>query len=375
MNRGLIGGMFCILALAVALPVSAAIFQTGDEFSLSEGETLFEDLYAFGGSIVTEGDIQGDMIVMGGKVLSSGFVSGDIVAVGGNIDILNSVGDDVRVVAGQVVISKSVQGDVLVAGGQVHILPDAIIQGDVIGVGGRVVIEGAVRGDARLYGGDIVVNGSVGGNLDVFADNRFSLGEGASIGGNLMYRAPEELQILDTVVQGETTFELHSVRFDQSLISAVLGAAFLLKVLMLLVVGLLAVVFFGQFSQDLGNYVVPHFGKSLLVGFVLFVVVPAFIFLLLISVIGIAVGLVLMLIYALALTIAKVYAGILAGALLSRWIKKGVIVDWRWTIIGIVLLQLISLVPVVGWAAGTLMMLAALGGLAHFAHQRFWISR
>jgi hypothetical protein len=144
---------------------------------------------------------------------------------------------------------------------------------------------------------------------------------------------------------------------------------------MLLVAGLLAVVFFGSFTHDFAHFAVPHFGKSLLIGFVLLIVVPVLTMLLLISFIGAFVALIVGFLYILFLVVAKVYAGILTGVLLARGIKKEIVVDWRFTIIGIVILQLVSLVPVIGFLVSFVIMLAALGALAYFAYQRFWVER
>lgn len=364
-----------ILLLFAALPAGAAFFTAGDEYTLPEGEVLSEDLYVAGGSVVTDGAVEGDVIAAGGKVLINGEVSDDVIAAGGNIDILGTVSDDVRVAGGQVVIGESISGDAIIFAGQVQVLPDVVVGGEVIAAGERVVIDGVIEGDARIYGEDVILNGVVGGNLEVFADNEFRVSETAQVGGGLMYRAPAEVALEDGAVGGEITFELHAVRFDEALLGAVLGAAFLLKVLMLLVAGLLAVVFFGEFSHNFGNYAVANFGKSLLIGFVLFIVVPVVSVLLFVSVIGAFVGIIFVLLYALALVAAKVFAGILTGALLSKWFRKEVAVDWRWAFIGIVVIQLLGLLPVVGWAISAVAMLTAFGALAYFAHERFWAHR
>lgn len=364
-----------MVLLCTAFPAGAIVFEAGDEYTLPERESIVDDLYVSGGSVVVDGAVEGDVISASGKMLINGTVSDDVTATAGNIDILGPVGDDARIMAGQVVVGDTIVGDVIALVGQIQMLPDADIGGDVVIMGGRVVLDGAIAGDVRVYGGEVVLNGVVGGNLEVFADNEFRVGDSARVGGSLSYRAPEEVLLAEGAVAGEVAFDLHAVRFDEALLGAVLGAAFLLKVLMLLVAGLLTVVFFGEFSYNFGSVAVSHFGKSLLIGFVLLIVVPAIIILLLLSVIGALVGLIVMLLYALALAIANVYAGILTGALLSRWFRKEVTVDWRWTFIGIVAIQLVGLVPVIGWVLSGVIMLVALGTLACFAHEKFWVAR
>jgi len=359
----------------VGFPVSAAVFHSGEEFTLPQSEVVSDDLYIAGSSITTVGEIQGDVIAVGGKVLLNGTVAEDVTAAGGSVDVLSNVGDDVRVAGGQVVIGGSVAGDLISFGGQVQVLSDASVGGDMIVGAARVVIDGDVEGSLRAYGNDVQINGNVSGNLEVFADSAFSLGKDVHISGDLSYRAPEEITLSPGMVDGEVVFEEHSVRFDRSLLNAVMGAAFTLKLLMLLVAGLLAVVFFSSLTHDVSSYAVEHFGKSLLIGFVFVVVVPVGSFLLLLSIIGAAVAAIFMLLYALALVVAKVLAGILTGALISRFVRKEVITDWRFALFGIVVIQLVSLVPIIGWILSFVITLAALGALAFFSYQRFWIER
>lgn len=364
-----------ILFLVASYPALAAVFHSGEEFTLGQDEVLEEDLYAAGSSITTAGEVRGDVIAVAGKVLVNGIVDGDVFAIGGNVDVLNAVGDDVRVAGGQVVIGGVIASDLLAAGGQVQVLSDSTVSGDTVIAGGRIVIDGDIAGDVRVYGDDVRINGLIGGNIEVFADNSFSFGDNATVGGSLSYRSPTELVLREGMVLGEVVFEQHSVRFDRSLINAVMGAAFTLKLLMLLVAGLLLVVFFSPFTHELNMYAVPHFGKSLIIGFVVLIVAPVLSFLLLISILGAVVAGVLSLLYVFLLVVAKVYAGILAGALISKWARKEVITDWRFAALGIAIIQVVSLVPIIGWAVSSIVMLAAFGALSYFGYQRFWVER
>ena len=364
-----------IVLLFTAFPAGAAVFQTGNEYTLPERESLVEDLYVSGEIVSVGGVVEGDVISGSAKMLINGAISDDVIAMAGTIDILGPVGDDVRIMAGQVGVNDAIAGDVIALVGQIQMLPETAIGGDVVIAGGRIVLDGTIAGDVRVYGGEVVLNGVVGGNLEVFADDAFHVGDDARVGGSLTYRAPKEVLLSAGAVAGEVAFERHAIRFDKAFFEAVLGAAFLLKVLMLLVAGLLAVVFFRAFSYTVSDFAVSHFGKNVLVGFVLLIVVPALSILLLISVIGVFVGLIFMLLYALALAIAHVYAGIVTGALLSRWFRKEVVVDWRWAFMGIVVIQLVGLIPVIGWVFSGVMVLAAWGALACLAHEKFWVAR
>ena len=370
--------LFSAILLLIALPVSAAVLRASEEYSLSEGEVIEGDLYAVGGNITISGDVEGDLVAVGGSILINGSIGEDINVGGGAVDILATVGDDIRVVAGQVVIGEDVAGDIIAVGGVVHILSSVTASGDVVISAGKVIIDGEVVGNVRVYGGEVTINGKVGGSVEVFVSDKFSLGERASIMGNLTYQAPDELELADSaIVSGEVIFKESklSKRNAKSFLGAFLGVFFITKILMLITAGLLAVTFFRKFSQDLVERAVNNFTVELLRGFIVLIVVPVAVFLLIISVLGFFVGITSIIGYIFLIALSKIYAGIVLGSLLSKWIVKKVLANWQWAIVGITLLQLIGLIPVFGWIVTFVLFLIALGSVSKITYERMWRSR
>jgi len=362
-------GVAIIALLLVAMPALAADFAVGEVYTLSENEQV-EDFYVAGGNVVISGTTN-DITAAGGKVLLLGDATGDILAAGGTVDILGTVGDDIRVAGGEITIGTNVPGDLVIAGGAVHILEGSIVQGDVFVAGGEVIIDGTIEKDLQVYGGKTTLNGLVVNNANISVDEAFMLGEKGAIGGNLTYESPVALSDEDqNKISGEIAYEGSSFAAAEKtagfLLAGILGAALLARLLMLIVAALVLVWFFKGIMQKVASYSLEHFGKSTLIGFAALILVPVASVILLVSVFGMMLGFIGLASYVLVLMLAKVCAGILTGAALSQWIKKQAIVDWKWAILGVLALEIISIIPLIGWFVGFVIFLAALGSLVVF---------
>src|SRR5437870_3223111 len=84
------------LALAGALPASAAEVRPGDRVVVGANETIDDDLYAFGGTVTVLGRVNGDVIAAGGTITIAGPVAGDVSAAGGTIQVSGDVKGSVR---------------------------------------------------------------------------------------------------------------------------------------------------------------------------------------------------------------------------------------------------------------------------------------
>ena len=365
--------------MLAAFSASAATFRVGEVYEY-KGGVIVDDLYIVGGAIDVTGDINGDGILVGGDISVLGNVTEDILAAGGVIRLLGSVGDDVRVVGGDITVSSKIGGDLVVAGGFVRILSDSIIAGEAVIVGGTIVMNGTVASNLTIYGEEVTINGPVNGDVTLRFSKKVTIGEDASIAGNLTYSALEEVEIPEGVlIGGEVTrVELPMKKFGKfgkEDFGKFVGFLILGKILLMLVTGVLAVLVFKQFSRTVGGQTYANFWKHALLGFVALIIIPIAAVLLLVTMLGAYIGFLLLGAYILMLAIAKVYAGIVAGALLSKWIMKKIIVDWKWALLGITALQVILLIPFFGNLVAFILILATFGTLGTMAYRRFWLTR
>jgi len=360
-----------VLFVFIPAPASAADIRLGENVFLSANEYVADNMYVSGGQVTLSGTLARDAAVVGGRVIINGIVLGDVLAAGGTIDVLDRVSGDVRVLGGQVTVAGSVNGDLIIVGGNVHLLPGSVVSGDAIIVGGQLTVDGTINGATRLYGGDVTVNGLMGSMISIRAGNAVSFGDKAVIGSPLVYSSPHEALISEKAQLGsDITFHELDIPTRSlgptglaAVLAAVAGVIVITKLLSGIVAAIALVLVFPKFSIMVTDSVFQNFWKSVGVGFVLFIVIPAVIVVFAITIIGLLVAFAVGIAYAFLLIASGIYAGILTGSLIARRLKKENTVSWKWAALGAFVLFVISLLPFVGWVIAFVLFLAALGAL------------
>ena len=73
---------FGLLALALASPVSAADFRSGDDVVIGANEVIDDDLFAAGNRVEINGTVTGDLWATGSEVIVNGEVEGSVFIAG-----------------------------------------------------------------------------------------------------------------------------------------------------------------------------------------------------------------------------------------------------------------------------------------------------
>ncbi len=364
-------GFLALFILIIPLGVAhAAEMQTGKTLSIPATQALTENAYFAGGQVDISSPAQKDLVVAGGKVIVATPVLGDAMLAGGTVDVLDEVKGDLRVAGGQVTIAKSVGGDLVVLGGTVTVLPGVVISGDVLALGGTVDMEGTVNGKLTARAGDITVDGAVLGPVSITA-RTVTFGDRATLGSTLAYSSPQEATVAGGAHLGTVTFTKtgseHPTLNGRNVVAAffaVLGVLLFVKFIGILVTALVTIFVFPKYSLALGVETVTNFWRMVGIGFIALIVPPFVCILLGVSLVGLYLAFILGLVYILGLLIAGIYMGIIAGALLSKWIRKEIRVDWKWTLLGTFVVFVLPFIPIVGWIAMALLLFASVGAIA-----------
>jgi cytoskeletal protein CcmA (bactofilin family) len=362
------------LMAQAAAPVSSFISRE----TYSAGTQHSGDLYVSSENATVDSRVDGDLFMLGGTLNMTGTVTGDVAALGGSVQILGSVMDDVRIAGGQVTVRGDIQGDLLVAGGSVQVLPGATVHGDVYVLGGKVIIDGHLQGGVHMAGGRMTINGSVDGDVRATASDRVVLGSKAVVGGALAYRAPRELEIADGAkIAGAVSYEpVSRVHVNRETPKAVVWGLIVVltgvKMLALLGMTALVVWLWRRPALEVLQETKEGFGRMALRGLVFMLLTPVAVVLLLISFVGIIPGVLLALVYAGILVIAKALSGMFLGAWLTAAYKKrsALQVTWVNALSGVILIEVFSLIPVIGWIAKVVIVLALFGVLTVRVQQR-----
>ncbi|MBI3627931.1 MAG: polymer-forming cytoskeletal protein [Candidatus Sungbacteria bacterium] len=306
------------LGLLVPLVSLAAEFYSGDQYLLPKGASVNSNLYIAGGTLNIEGNINGDLTAAGGNVNVNGNVAKSAMLAGGTINISGNVGDSLRVAGGEVTIAGQVKGDVLAAGGRVKILPGAVIGGDLLLAGGDIQNQGVVHGTVKQY----------------------TRKPGENHAGGLL---------------------------------GVIGFWWVMKTLMGIVLAFLVWYFFGPWVSQVVHAAETNFGKEILRGLLGLIGIPILVVVAFVTIIGIPIGVIGLLLYIVTIVVSSAVAAILLGRYVSLWYKKGEShISWQTIVIGVLLYQILKIIPFIGWLVVAVVFLATFGSIISAPYRRFF---
>ena len=358
-------GLILTAALAAA-PASAGAQETeaGTVVTIPAGEVREGDLYAAGEAVRVHGRLAGDLVAWAQRVLVDGLVEGDVFAAARTVDLRGAIGDSTRVVGEQVIVDATIDGDLIAGANRVQILESTVIRGGVAAAASSLEIDGTVEEDLRAAAGELVLRGTVRGDANVIAD-RLDLAPGARIEGDLDYRtriplSPEAAARVAGTVRYEEPMD-EDEEDDGSAAWSFLfwtwqaGAA--------LLAGMLGVALFRPLMQQLASAIAGETTLGALLGFGAFLIVPVAAVVVMMTVVGLPIGLIGALLFGVALYVAKLPIAVWAGGrLLARAGRPGAS-PYAAMAVGVLALYLLFEIPWVGrlfWLAATWLGLGAM---------------
>lgn len=355
-------GLF-ICALIVLTPltlIAAPVLRSGESVTVNETQSVDGDFYAAGGAVTISGGVDGDVYAAGGTVTVNGSIEEDLVVSAGTVQVHGTVGDDVRILGGELTLAGTIEGDVLVMGGVLRVLSTAHIEGDLLFLGGELTLDGEVDGSVSGRSESVRINGVVAGDVAISATRGLTLGDQADIGGGVEYRSLTDIvRAPGSVVVGEVVKREFGITGESDRFSV-------LPILVLFFTSLVYVFLFRPRLEHFMRRAVATFGMQSLIGFGTLVLTPFLAVLLMVSVIGLPVGIALICMYAFALVASWSLGGVLVGAGLARYFDGAPRVTVKWALLGTLAYAVISYIPYLGTLAIVVATLIVLGTTVSF---------
>ncbi len=327
------------------------------------------NIYCAGGSIAISENASNDIVAAGGNIVITGSAGNEVLAAGGSILLSGKTGGDARVAGGSITIADEIGGEAVIAGGKIDLLPKALIKSDLIAASGDIRIEGTVAGGARITGGKVFINGTMNKDADIKA-RELIIGKNAVIKGNLRYEAPQEARIEQgAVITGEKIFMRKEFKAPQAMFAKVLWVLWLVKLIATMAAALVIYFVLPEKTIELTALALNRFGHELLSGFIVLLVIPAVILLLFITVIGSLLGLLGMFFYIAFVILSTVLGALVFTRLLSGYaFKKSPSFTWPIILLGVLIYEVLGLIPLLGWIFKCVFFLSALGALSHLIY-------
>ncbi len=378
MKKLIIGFTFFLITIFLTTSViwartsATSSADVSDVVTLASDEVIDKDFYIVAGEVVEiSGTVNGDVYAAGGQVLIDGVVNGDLMAAGGTVIISGDIAQDVRVAGGQISISGTIGRNVTVAGGNVEFTKGARINGAVLGGAGNLSFFAPIGGDVQVGAGSLIVSDTIDGDLEAYA-GQLRLSSTAQVNGNLSYMSDtvasidEGAVIAGTVIQKQppdvarkADIRPQSRDFGKIFAGLKFGLS-LIGFVSSLLVGLILMSLFPVYMKETAMIVGNRFWSALGLGFATLFLTPIAVVILMITIIGLPLGMLLLLVFPIYLYIAKLFSSYWIGSVISQKMDWKISQKWVF-VIGLFVFFVLRLIPFVGGVVGFVFLLVGLG--------------
>lgn len=351
-------------ALAQTNPVP----NLGEDVIIGEGEVIEGPYIKYSNNVTISGTVNGDVFVAGSFVTIDGKINGDLIVGGGAVLIKGEVTDDVRAGGGMVTIDGKVGKNVTALAGTVTLGSDADVDGNVLVVGNNFAHLGNIDGKLQIYANEATLAGRIGKNVEARAD-RVAVLKMAILDRNLLYTSDKEAsvsaeaRIVGTVKRTPVGRALTQIApSTQKVLSRVRFRINLLSYFSMLLLGLILLKIAPRQVTAVSKLIGERPWYSLGLGLLALVLTPIVVVILVISVIGIPLAAILVVLYILMISLSSLFTGLFIGQKVFDFTN---LKENRYVMLasGLLLLQLVLTLPVVGGFIRLLSILAAMGAM------------
>jgi hypothetical protein len=333
-KRAFTKSFMAVLALCLIIPLTAsAAFFTSNP-TVAPADPIDDDVYAAGKEITIRHNVGGDLVAAGEsvRVMEEAQITGDVFAAGEVVSLEGSIGDDIFAAGREVIIATPQAGDIFAAGETVTLRPETEAANDVYVAGQNVTVGGTIAGTVRATGASITISSGtiIQGDLLTYGAVQPTIEDNVQIAGRREHTAQSPT---DTAINWQREI-LEWVR----------------SVVMWFVAGLALLYLLPSFTTRVGMEVrqKPWLSLGLAVLW-LALLIPVGI-LLLITQIGIPLFFIALCLSGLAIVAAIALMGTLLGHMVMERLNKQAIpvISWHHVLLGTVLWQAVSAIPVLG---------------------------
>lgn len=295
------------------------------------------NMFLFGENAISEEQVVGDVYAFAKSIEVLENVNGDVISAGKDIIVKsNKVLGSIRCIGKSVDIYVNNTKNITVAGEKVFI--DENSTSNAVYAAGENIEFNGITNDLYLAGNNIVIDGVINGNLEVVGEN-ITIGENAFVYGTIKIKSENEANINGSVAWKDIEYDNTSYKlsFKESNIGIVAKFMnFLSCIIITLLMFVIAKSYFLSLNKELNLYI----GKFMLIGLGMIIIIPILIVTLMITAIGLPIGLMLLTALMSILYLSPMYTGIVVGLQLFK--NKNIYLQ---IILGVLIIKLLLMLP------------------------------
>ncbi len=331
-------------------------------------EEVDEKVYSeAGGEVNSRRRISHSYFLAGNQVLSNDEVAGFAAFAGNSVQFTGS--SEYAAIAGNsIVISGEIDKDLFVAANAVEITEEANVGRDIFGFGNTVLIKANLHGSVFISGNRLVLeNVTIDGDLNVGFDEIVIKGR-SSVAGTFKYNDSAVISGLDELATGAT--ETYSGSKNRNITFAATITDKIIFLLARLLATIILVSICIKFSKRLlSEFEAVNAWKDLALGLGLIIVIPLAAVFVMVTIIGLPLGIIGLAFYALfAYLSTSVTGGVIGEVLAKKVFKKEKLHILLKFTVGIVLIELLGMIP---YAGSLITAIAVCFGFGYLIHKLF----
>lgn len=383
-----------VLVLPMLLPVNAQSPSAkpipAESTQPSTAPSESRNVYRAGGNVRLAVPVKGDFYAAGGRITVEQPVAGDATLAGGSVTVRAAIGDDLRALGGDITIDSTVGGELYASGGNITLGNAAAVADAVTLYGGNINVEGKISGPLKVYAQRVILNGEVSKDVELNAEE-IELGPRAKLGAALRYpinaqfKTAEGVVIGGAVTRGEAMNGRRDTHHDREWHGQAMGgsagwtgtlAGTAASFVVLLAAAALFLLVFTGFSRRASSQVMPTPWPALAAGLAVLLGTPMLAMLLIVTLIGIPLGIVLMMLFPLMLLMGWIVGVFAITQRVQRAIQKETPSGSSAAMIGffaltLLLVLLIGSLPFIGFLILLTVLLLGTGACALELYRQF----
>lgn len=336
--------------------------QPTGHFSVGKNETVDDDLVLTSKSATIDGTVNGDVLVLGDSVTVNGTINGNLLVLGTHVELNGTVTGGVFALGNTVTVAGSVEHSLMAGGSRVTLTESAKIGRSLIAGADHLEQRGVVSRGMMAAGSDLLLTGMVGKELKA-GGGHLEIASNAVVGGSVDFWSDRQAMVANGAKTGVITHHVFEKRLETFTKPWYLQPGLiLLKLGGFLALGLALLAFFPRLRSRFPDAMTANPWQAPLAGFLALIATPIAAILLMITVIGLPMGVIALLAYPVLIYVSQIFVSWSVGRLLADRVSALQTQSWPVLfLIGALLTTILAEVPYLGGIVTVAMLLYGLG--------------